>query len=150
MRELPPRDGACPRFGPQYTALSNTSKHVACARSQRIGTRGVVRNTEFALLVGQTFQEFAWVLVCVPTRPSQNDPKRVAVWEKRRRQVGTRIQTLRIERGYTQEELALRSGVSRNVLIDLEYGRRGILHERLFDIAKALGVSASELVEGIK
>jgi hypothetical protein len=36
------------------------------------------------------------------------------------------------------------------VLIDLEHGRRGILHERLFDIAKALGVSASELVEGIR
>lgn len=86
----------------------------------------------------------------MPTRPSQNDPKRVAVWEKRRRQVGTRIQTLRIDRGYTQEELALRSGVSRNVLIDLEHGRRGILHERLFDIAKALGVSASELLEGIR
>lgn len=106
--------------------------------------------TKSALLVGQTFPAFAAVLVCVPTRPSQNDPKRVAVWEMRRRQVGTRIQTLRIDRGYTQEELALRSGVSRNVLIDLEYGRRGILHERLFDIAKALGVSASELLEGIK
>ena len=102
------------------------------------------------LLVGQTFREFAAVLVGVPTRPSQNDPKRVAAWEKRRRQVGTRIQTLRIDRGYTQEELALRSGVSRNVLIDLEHGRRGILHERLFDLAKALGVSASELLEGIK
>ena len=76
----------------------------------------------------------------MPTRPSQNDPKRVAAWEKRRHQLGTRIQQLRINRGYTQEELALRSGVSRNVLIDLEHGRRGILHERLFDIAKALGV----------
>ena len=111
---------------------------------------GDVNKNNLALLVGQTFPGFAAVLVCVPTRPSQNDPKRVAVWEKRRRQVGTRIQTLRLDRGYTQEELALRSGVSRNVLIDLEHGRRGILHERLFDIAKALGVSASELVEGIR
>jgi DNA-binding XRE family transcriptional regulator len=116
------------------------------------GPIGVVEQplNNLALLVGQTFREFTAVLVCVPTRPSQNDPKRVAVWEKRRRQVGTRIQTLRIDRGYTQEELALRSGVSRNVLIDLEHGRRGILHERLFDIAKALGVSASELLDGIK
>lgn len=61
-----------------------------------------------------------------------------------------RIQMLRLERGYTQEELALRSGVSRNVLMDVEHGRRGLLHERLFDIAKALGVPASELLEGIR
>jgi hypothetical protein len=30
-----------------------------------------------------------------------------------------------------QEQLALRSGVTRNVLIDVEHGRRGLLHERL-------------------
>ncbi|CDO30882.1 putative transcriptional regulator [Mycolicibacterium vulneris] len=86
----------------------------------------------------------------VPTRPSQNDPKRVAAWERRRRKVGTRISALRIERGLTQEQLSLLSGVSRNVLLDVEHGRRGILHERLFDIAKALGVSAADLVEGIR
>jgi len=92
----------------------------------------------------------AGLLEGVPTRPSQNDPKRVTAWERRRRLVGIRIQTLRIERGLTQEQLALLSGVSRNVLIDVEHGRRGILHERLFDIAKELGVSTSELLEGIR
>ncbi|MDT5237502.1 MAG: hypothetical protein QOF47_3489 [Mycobacterium sp.] len=92
----------------------------------------------------------AAVLESVPTRPSQNDPKRVAAWERRRRSLGTRIQRLRIERGLTQEQLALLSGLSRNVLMDVEHGRRGILHERLFDIAKALGVSAAELLEGIR
>ena len=45
----------------------------------------------------------------------------------------------------TQEELALRSGVTRNVLIDVEHGKRGILYERLIDIAEALEVSAGEL-----
>ena len=64
--------------------------------------------------------------------------------------LGTRIQALRIERGLTQEQLAQLSGVSRNVLMDVEHGRRGILHERLFDIAKALGVSAADLLEGIR
>ncbi len=64
--------------------------------------------------------------------------------------VGTRIQALRIDRGLTQEQLAQLSGVSRNVLMDVEHGRRGILHERLFDIAKALGVSAADLLEGIR
>ena len=86
----------------------------------------------------------------MPTRPAQNDPKRVAAWERRRRLVGVRIQTLRIDRDLNQEQLALLSGVSRNVLIDVEHGRRGILHERLFDIAKALGVSAAYLVDGIR
>lgn len=44
----------------------------------------------------------------VPTRPSQNDPDRVAAWEARRREVGERIRVLRVERGLTQEALALR------------------------------------------
>jgi transcriptional regulator with XRE-family HTH domain len=43
----------------------------------------------------------------------------------------------------TQETLALRSGVTRNVIIDVELGRRGLLYERLFDIAEALEVPAS-------
>jgi len=103
-----------------------------------------------ALLVGLTSSLLAGVLDGVPTRPSQNDPKRVVVWQRRRRQVGTRIQALRIDRGLTQEQLAQLSGVSRNVLMDVEHGRRGILHERLFDIAKALGVSAADLLEGIR
>lgn len=46
----------------------------------------------------------------------------------------------------TQEALALRSGVTRNVLIDVEHGRRGLLFERLFDIADALDVDVAELL----
>ena len=83
----------------------------------------------------------------MPTRPSQNDPERVAAWEVRRQQVGGRIRELRIERGLTQEQLALRSGVTRNILIDVEHGRRSLLFERLFDIAEALDLPASRLVE---
>ncbi len=83
----------------------------------------------------------------MPTRPSQNDPDRVATWEEHRRQVGERIRTLRTERGLTQEALALRSGVTRNVLIDVEHGRRGLLYERLFDLAEALDVPVERLLE---
>ena len=82
----------------------------------------------------------------MPTRPDQNDPDRVAAWEFRRREVGERIRALRIQRGLTQEALALQSGVSRNVLIDVELGKRGLLYERLFDIAEALGVPAAQLL----
>ncbi|SHY53403.1 XRE family transcriptional regulator [Mycobacteroides abscessus subsp. bolletii] len=46
----------------------------------------------------------------------------------------------------TQEQLALASGVTRNVLIDAELGRRGLLYERLFDIAESLDVSVARLV----
>lgn len=81
----------------------------------------------------------------VPTRPGQNDPARILGWEAARRTVGTRIRALRQERGLTQEALALASGVTRNVLIDVEAGRRGLLYERLFDIAAALDVPVGEL-----
>lgn len=47
----------------------------------------------------------------------------------------------------TQEALALDSGVTRNVLIDVEHGRRGLLYERLVDIADALGVSVGSLFD---
>jgi transcriptional regulator with XRE-family HTH domain len=83
----------------------------------------------------------------VPTRPNQNNPERVARWEQSRQRVGANIRRVRTERGMTQEALALRSGVTRNVLIDVEFGRRGLLYERLFDIADALTVSVCDLME---
>ena len=82
----------------------------------------------------------------MPTRPSQNDPDRAEAWAQRRKCVGDRIRALRIERGLTQEALALESGVTRNVLIHVEHGRRGLLYERLFDIADVLAVPASALL----
>jgi transcriptional regulator with XRE-family HTH domain len=82
----------------------------------------------------------------VPTRPNQNNPERVAQWERTRKKVGSNIRRLRTEKGMTQEALALRSGVTRNVLIDVEFGRRGLLYERLFDIAEALQVPVSDLI----
>jgi transcriptional regulator with XRE-family HTH domain len=82
----------------------------------------------------------------VPTRPNQNNPERVAQWERSRKRVGTNIRRVRTEKGMTQETLALRSGVTRNVLIDVEFGRRGLLYERLFDIAEALQVPVCDLI----
>lgn len=83
----------------------------------------------------------------MPTRPSQNDPVRVAQWEHWRTVVGSNIRAQRIKRGLSQEELALRSGVTRNVLIDVEHGRRGLLYERLFDLAEALEVPVARLLK---
>lgn len=98
-------------------------------------------------LVGQTTAVVVRLVVQVPTRPGQTDPERAAAWAQRRVDVGFRIRTLRIELGITQEALALKSGVTRNVLIDVEHGRRSLLYERLFDLADALGVPVSEIMQ---
>lgn len=87
-------------------------------------------------------------MVVVPTRPSQTSPERAAAWERHRQQVGERIRSIRVGQGRTQEELALTSGVTRNLLIDVEHGRRGLLYERLYDIAEALNVPIAELLGG--
>lgn len=83
----------------------------------------------------------------MPTRPGQTDPERAAAWAQRRLDVGSRIRRLRTEQGLTQEALALKSGVTRNVLIGVEQGRRGLLYERLFDLADALELPVSALLQ---
>lgn len=62
-----------------------------------------------------------------------------------RSQVGGRVRSLRIAAGLTQEALALESGLSRNQLIELEHGRRGLLFERLPDLAAVLGCEVGDL-----
>lgn len=61
--------------------------------------------------------------------------------------VGQNIRRIRLEQGLTQESLALESGVTRNVLIQVEHGRRGLLYERLFDVADALGTPVSNFMQ---
>ena len=101
---------------------------------------------QIVLLVGQTARREAPATGVVPTRPSQTDPRRAEAWARRRSAVGSRIRALRLESGLTQEQLALHSGVTRNVLIDVEHGKRGLLYERLFDLADGLGVPVTELL----
>ena len=81
----------------------------------------------------------------MPIRPSQADPDRVAAWEATRQAVGARIRALRAERELTQEQLANAADLGRAMLVQVENGQRGLLYERLFDIADALGVPASAL-----
>lgn len=82
----------------------------------------------------------------MPTRAPEDDPRRGEQWQRRRKLIGHRIRTLRLERGLSQESLALESGIARNQLIQMEHGRRGILAERLYDIAEVLGVGVGELL----
>lgn len=82
----------------------------------------------------------------MPAPPPVDDPDRALLWQRRRALVGGRIRALRQERGLSQESLALESGVARNQLIQMEHGRRGVLIERIYDIAEALGVEVNEIV----
>lgn len=68
-------------------------------------------------------------------------------WAESRRRVGANVRRLRLARALTQEALAFESGPSRNQLIELEHGRRGVLFERLDDLALVLQVGVVKLVE---
>lgn len=82
----------------------------------------------------------------VPVRPSQTSAHTLDRWLARRTEVGSRIRHLRIERGLTQEALALEAGFSRNMVIGIEWGRKSVAYERLWDIAEVLGVDVIDLI----
>lgn len=83
----------------------------------------------------------------MPTRRDAADPERQDRWASRRQRVGGNVRRLRLEAGLTQEALALESGLSRNHLIELEHGRRGVPFERLDDLALALEVPVTALLD---
>lgn len=87
----------------------------------------------------------AWT---VPIRPSQVSDDRLKRWAARRTQVGGRIRQLRLQLGLSQESLALEAGLSRNMIIGIEWGRKSIAYERLWDIAEVLGVDVNDLLQG--
>lgn len=80
----------------------------------------------------------------VPTRPSQITPARLQRWQERRNQVGSRIRKLRIEQELTQEALGLEAGLTRVMIIGIEWGKRSVAYERLWDIADVLGVDVTD------
>ncbi|WP_431188562.1 helix-turn-helix domain-containing protein [Arthrobacter crystallopoietes] len=82
----------------------------------------------------------------MPIRPEQTPKTQQDRWARIRAQVGGRIRELRLANGLTQEALALEVGMSRNMLIHLEWGKRSIAYERLWDIAEVLGVGVEELL----
>ena len=63
-----------------------------------------------------------------------------------RKLVGDNCARLRAERGWTQEELAERSGLSQQYLSDLERGKRNPTIVPIYEIAVAFEVSHVELV----
>lgn len=64
--------------------------------------------------------------------------------------LGKRIKELRREKDITQIDLAAKVGIDRSYLGFIERGERNVSFDVLTDIAKALGVSVSDLTLDIK
>lgn len=64
-----------------------------------------------------------------------------------KRSLGLRIRQLRMSKGLTQEQLADLSGISRQYIGDVERGERNIAIVNIEKIARALGVTLSELFD---
>jgi SOS-response transcriptional repressor LexA len=60
--------------------------------------------------------------------------------------IGKRIRDMRKARGWTQDELEQRSGISRNFISLVENNRKGISVASIERIAEALGISISQLL----
>jgi transcriptional regulator with XRE-family HTH domain len=65
------------------------------------------------------------------------------------RALGERIRTVRDIRGWTQKDLASRSGLNGTDLADIELGLRYPSLEELGAIARCLGIPVSDLLAGI-
>ncbi len=63
--------------------------------------------------------------------------------------IGERVVKLRRDRGMTQEQLAESAGVSRNHIADIELGTRNTGVWSFVLLARALGVTVSELFRGL-
>jgi len=60
--------------------------------------------------------------------------------------VGQGVKHWRLKRGYTQEELAEKIGITRQVVLQYEKGTRRISIEKLYAITEALSVSITDLI----
>lgn len=65
-------------------------------------------------------------------------------------QLGKRIEYLRKQKKWSQEDLALESNVNKNYICDLENGRRNPTLMILSRISKALKISLQTLFQGIE
>lgn len=67
--------------------------------------------------------------------------------DKRLFQLGQRIRYVRIEKGLSQEDLEEKSMVSVRTISEIERGNTDIRYTNLLQIAEALGMSTSQLLD---
>lgn len=60
---------------------------------------------------------------------------------------GQRLAMLRKEKGWSQEQLALLSGMARSYVGGVERGQRNIALENIVKLAKTLGITPSGLMD---
>ncbi len=60
---------------------------------------------------------------------------------------GEKLKETRIQKGLSQEKLAFKSGLHRTYISDIERGARNLSLQNIEKIAKALGISNSELLK---
>lgn len=58
---------------------------------------------------------------------------------------GQRVRLVRLERGYSQEQLAERSGLHRNYVGGVERGERNVALVNIYRLAHALDVDVTQL-----
>jgi transcriptional regulator with XRE-family HTH domain len=66
------------------------------------------------------------------------------------KEVGRRIRVLRLNRGFSQEELAFSSGLHRSYMGEIERGGCNITLNTLQRVGLALRISVSELVKEVE
>lgn len=62
-----------------------------------------------------------------------------------RENLGINIKNIRINKGFTQEKLALESSISRSHIAMIEAGKRDITVSALFKISRALNVDLKQI-----
>ena len=66
------------------------------------------------------------------------------------RKLGQRIRLLRVQKGWSQEELAQQSGLHRTYISSVEQGKRNLAALNLRSLAEAYGISISELFTDVE
>ena len=69
--------------------------------------------------------------------------------EEEHRKLGQRIRDLLKEQNLTVRGFALMVGLSKDYIVDLEFGRKSPTFETLLKISAGFGITLSELLEGI-
>lgn len=64
--------------------------------------------------------------------------------------LGAKVRPLRNERGLTQEQVALETGLHLSFVSDIERGKRNISIETLLKLAQALHVTPALLLDGVE
>lgn len=69
--------------------------------------------------------------------------------ERLNRQIGERVRTFRVEKGFTQKQLALKAKISKSQVSQIELGSSGASVSSLYRISEALGIRLGRFFEGM-